>query len=193
MKFELTNTALTLITEEERIEIEAPGETDYFRDICSDYEKANAPFYNTSLTGDFILRCKVHPDFSHTYDAGCLLVYGEKRKWIKFAFEKTDLGYTSVVSVVTNGFSDDANGERIDGPALWLQVVRRDNNWALHYSLDKVHWKMVRYFQLETGRTVKAGISAQSPAGKGCMVLFSGLEVLENTYENIRMAKEAAL
>lgn len=193
MKYELLNKATALLIENERIEIEAPVKTDYFRDICSDYSVGNAPFYNTPVTGDFILRCKIHPNFQHTYDAGCLMIYHSDRKWIKFAFEQTDLGYTSVVSVVTNGYSDDANGEKISGPSLWLQVVRRENNWALHYSLDKINWKMVRYFRLDLDQTVKAGICAQSPAGKGCSVIFSNLQVLDNNYENIRMADSKIL
>jgi len=65
--------------------------------------------------------------------------------------------------VVTNGFSDDCNGERITDNKIYLQVVRKADNWCLHYAKDKSKWKMVRYFNYALNKELKVGISAQSP------------------------------
>ena len=190
MKFNLMNTAASVIDNNRGvIEIISPARTDYFCDICSSYQKLNAPFYYADIEGDFIFRCNIKPEFIQTYDAGGILAYESGNKWIKFAFEKTDLGHSSVVSVITNGVSDDCNGEIIAFNDIWMQIVRKDNNWCLHYSKDKINWKMVRYFRLELSDKIKIGIFSQSPIGDGCKVIFSGIELLKNTYKNIRKAK----
>ena len=91
-----------------------------------------------------------------------------------------------MVSVVTNGVSDDCNGEKMDKDEIWMQVIRKDNNFALHYSEDKENWKMVRIFKLDMNKTVKVGFSAQSPIGDGCITRFEGIEIMDNNYSNIR-------
>jgi len=189
MDFQLMHTARQITTEDGIIEITAPGGTDYFIDIGGEYKQGNAPFYYKTLENDFIFRCSVSPEFNTTYDAGCLLAYEREDRWIKFAFENTDLGYPSVVSVVTNGFSDDCNGERITDNKIYLQVVRKADNWCLHYSKDKSNWKMVRYFKYVLNKELKVGISAQSPLGKGCKVRFGDIEIIKNVYNDIRKAK----
>lgn len=188
MKFELLNEAVSISNNERIVELIAPGKTDFFIDIGNEYKKHNAPFYNTNIENDFILRCSIKPTFTNIYDAGCLLVYESEDKWIKFAFENTDLGYCSVVSVITNGFSDDCNGERIDNQNIYLQIIRKGNDWCLHYSNDKINWKMVRYFRFELKNKIKIGFSCQSPLGDGCKVIFSDIEILKNYYNNIRKA-----
>ncbi len=188
MKYELLNRAESVSNNERTVEITAPGKTDFFIDVCSDYKQHNAPFYNTNIENDFIFRCSIKPAFTNVYDAGCLLAYESEDRWIKFAFEKTDLGYSSVVSVITNGCSDDCNGERIEDQRIYLQIVRKGNNWCLHYSNDKINWKMVRYFKFELKNKIKIGLSCQSPLGDGCKVVFSDIEIIKNYYSNIRKA-----
>ena len=177
---------LRIMEENDAIVISAPTKTDFFNDTVTDFRAANAPFRYAEVDFDFVLRCRITPDFRDTYDAGCLLVYESDEKWIKFAFENTDLGYASMVAVVTNGKSDDANGERVFEQSVWMQIVRKGNNWCLHYSRDGENWKMVRYFQLEMSGKVRAGISAQSPKGRGCKVQFDKLIIMQNPYINIR-------
>lgn len=188
MELKLINQAVSISNTGVIIELTAPAKTDFFIDICSDYRRFNAPFYYTPVENDFIFRCKVKPEFKETYDAGGIIAYVSDDKWVKFAFERTDLGYTSVVSVITDGFSDDCNGEIVNTNEIWMQIVRKDHNWCLHYSLDKKNWKMVRYFRFEMQNALKIGISCQSPLGRGCRAVFSDIELLKNHYSNIRKA-----
>jgi uncharacterized protein len=190
MKYTLLNSALSVIDNNNAdIEIISPAKTDCFYDISSTYKALNAPYYYTNIEGDFIYRCKVKPEFHETYDAGGIIAFDSDNKWIKFAFEKTDLGYPSVVSVITIDISDDCNGEIINENEIWMQIVRKDHNWCLHYSKDKINWKMVRYFRLDLNTSIRIGIFSQSPAGAGCKVNFSSIELLKNTYTNIRKAE----
>lgn len=189
MAFELMNNAVKLDAGGDAIAIEAPAGSDFFIDGGTGVAKTNAPFYHRSVEGDFILRCRVRPLFRETYDAGCLCAYESPDRWIKLAFERTDLGYESVVTVVTDSASDDCNGERIDGESIWLQIVRKDNMWCLHYSANGLAWKMSRYFFMEMDKQIMIGLVAQSPMGKGCVVHFGNLAVEKEIYSNIRSAR----
>jgi len=97
------------------LEVRAPACSDFFIDPASGDERDDAPFHYVDVTGDFTARVKVRPAFRRTYDAGGLLVLDRPRRWIKHELERTDLGYPAVVCVVTDGTSDDSNGERMDG------------------------------------------------------------------------------
>jgi uncharacterized protein len=189
MIMKLTGDSSVVKSESGLTSISAPGKTDAFIDMLTGKSILNAPFYYTEHSGDFIMRVSIEPGFRSTYDAGALFVYESDRKWIKLAFENTDLGYPSVVSVVTNRVSDDANGEKIDAPVIRLQVVRKKNAWCLHYSCENERWKMVRYFELAMKSGIRIGMLAQSPVGDGCNVRFRHFEVIENNYSDIRKAE----
>lgn len=182
MEFKLSNQASSISHNNGMHELEAPGKTDYFADICCDYRQFNAPFYHTTAENDFIFRCKLKPAFNETYDTGGIIPYESDGRWIKLAFEKTDLGHPSVVSVVTNSVDDDSNGESIDQNEIWMRIARKGHNWCLHCSNDKKNWRMVRYFRFELNTRINIGIFSQSPLGEGCRMQFSELESLENTY-----------
>ena len=184
------NEAVALATGRRGIEMIASAKRDFFVDLRTGVEKSDAPFCYEEAVGDFMARVRIRPRFCKTYDAGSLLVFDSARKWIKLAFELTDLGYPSVVSVITDGSSDDANGERMDDvEELWLQVLRSGDHWALHHSLDGRRWKMVRYFRLRMKRKVKVGLEAQSPLGKGCSVAFGGWKIGPLRVENVRKGR----
>lgn len=186
----IMNKAIVISETKDAIEIEAPGKTDFFIDEMSGTEKNDAPFYYEKKKGDFVAAARVRPGFKKDYDAGCLFVYDSKSKWIKLGFEKTDLGYPSIVSVVTDRTSDDCNGEKLEScEEIWLQIVRKGEHWALHYSVDGKAWKMVRYFRLKMKQEVKIGLETQSPLGNGCAAIFSGLRISEKQIKNMRKGK----
>lgn len=151
--------------------------------------KCNAPYYYTELTGDFVLKVKVSHDFKAVFDACTVIVMKDLSCWGKLCFEHTDFGTHAVVSVVTIGESDDANGSNIDGNSVWLQVCRVGNAFAFHYSTNGVDYYMTRYFHLPVGDTVKVGLSAQSPMGDGGIRIFEDLSIESKTVKNIRVGK----
>lgn len=172
------------------IEIEAPEKSDFFIDMLSMKARDNAPFYFEKRKGDFVMKVNVRPEFKKTYDAGGLFIYDNWKKWIKLEFEMTDLGYPSVVSVVTDKVSDDCNGESMAKRRdLWLQVARKGDNWTLHHSENGKKWNMVRYFQLKMREELKIGLEAQSPLGRGCKVEFSKFSIGENSLKDMRKGR----
>jgi len=174
----------------------APARTDFFNNPVPDPESGkflpiqkNAPIYYTDVEGDFVVRAKVSPNFKTTWDAACIMVVKDENMWIKAAFEKTDIDTLAVVSVVTNGRSDDANGCNIEADELWLQVARVGDNFAIHYSLDGEKFDMVRLCLLPVGTTVKVGLEAQCPVGEGGDRQFSNFSIEKRTIAKLRDGK----
>ena len=99
----------------------APPKTDFFCGSISECDEGilpaamcNAPYYFTEVEGDFVLRVKVSHDFASVYDSCALLVMQDMTCWGKLCYELTDFGAHAVVSVVTKGDSDDANGVNLE-------------------------------------------------------------------------------
>lgn len=180
-----------MIMEGDEVALRAPGHTDWFNNPVPVEGKwsapvANAPFFYTEVTGDFVFRAKVRPNFKTVYDACALMVIQDEKLWTKAAFEKSDFGTTAAVCVVTNGISDDANGCNIDQEEVWLQIVRVGDVFCTHYSLDGERFDMVRLFHLPVEKTVKVGIEAQSPAGEGGLRFYSQISLEQKTVNNLR-------
>ncbi|WP_160687683.1 DUF1349 domain-containing protein [Clostridium sp. C2-6-12] len=181
---------------ENRIEIKAPAQTDFFCGSIDECEEGflpeslcNAPYYYTEIDGDFVLKVKVSHEFKDTYDSASVMVMKDLRCWAKACFELTDFDTHAVVSVVTNGDSDDANGCNLDGNSAWLQVCRVGNNFAFHYSIDGENFYMMRYFHLPVEPVIKVGLLAQAPVGSGGTRVYEDLIIEKTTVKNIRVGK----
>lgn len=176
--------------------IKAPARSDFFCNNGAISETGitpetlcNAPFYYTEVTGDFVMRVQVFHEFKDTYDSATIMVMQDFQVWAKACFEKTDFDTHAVVSVVTNHTSDDANGCNIDGNTVWLQVARVDNAFSFHYSLDGKKFDMMRFFSLPVEKTIKVGLVAQAPTGKGGDRIYKNFSLQNKTVENIRYGK----
>lgn len=175
--------------EENTICMTAQQGANLFNSPNSDRREHTFPFWYTDFEGDFLIKCKVTPGFVNVYDQGDIIIWENEDKWIKLAYENSDNGYPAIVSVVTEGTSDDCTGQVIQG-SVWLLACRRDNVFALHYSEDGVKWNMARIFRLDMNKKVQIGISAQCPSGTECRVVFEDLTIEENSQDNIRNINE---
>ncbi|HEY4392164.1 MAG TPA: DUF1349 domain-containing protein [Paenibacillus sp.] len=173
------------------LQISAPGRTDYFINPESGDVKNNAPFLYANVQGDFLLRAKVRHDFISTFDGAALFIMDSEREdcWAKLCYEYTDLNTYAVVSVVTNGVSDDANGQNLTDKNVWLQIGRKGDAFAMHYSTDGSHYQMVRVFNLKASDTFKVGLVSQSPTGEGLISDFLDVQLEQVTMESIRAGK----
>lgn len=168
------------------VRVSVPAKADYFRDPSGSHVNDNAPFLWKLTTGDFVARAHVRPAFNSTYDSGVLMVRHDPQTWAKLCFEKTDFGTTAAVSVVTRGYSDDANGADLNATELWLQMARAGDVFALHYSPDGRDWRMVRVFRLEVPATVKVGVVAQCPVGPGTTIDWLSFSIEERAVRDVR-------
>lgn len=136
----------------------------------------------------FALRAKVSVAFAATYDAGALFIQSGEEHWGKLAFERSAGGEPTIVSVVTRGTSDDADGPVSLGDHVWLRLYCDGRIVAFHHSLDGEVWRFSRLFTLPGigARPVRIGFGAQSPTGDGTTAIFSGVEVTYDAISNMR-------
>jgi regulation of enolase protein 1 (concanavalin A-like superfamily) len=147
--------------------------TDLFVDPAGDPPALNAPRLLAALPeGDFQFSARVSVTFAETFDAGVLLLWADDTTWAKLCFEYSPTREPMVVSVVTRGVSDDANGVTVGAGHVWLRVSRQNGAYAFHASADGTAWFFVRHFTLGDARP-DLGFEVQSPMGAGCTVTFS--------------------
>lgn len=171
MIFETMNDA-SYRQEDGAVILHASAKSDFVVGPITGKAHASAAFLYQRVKGDFVLQAKVSQRFLSTYDAPALLAMESETRWVKACFEYTDLHTRAVVSVITDTTSDDCNGVETDSDSIWLQLCRKDHIFAIHYSLDGVHWRMHRILRMEMEEALKVGLVAQSPLGDGGDFIF---------------------
>src|SRR6266545_4520505 len=134
----------------------------------------------------FTLSAHVTVAFQATYDAGVLLIYQHETAWAKLCCEYSPQHQPMIVSVVTNGRSDDANAVVLDQGRAFLRVTGLGDAFAFHYSLDGSTWQLVRYFALPQPDHVQVGFSVQAPTGSGCQADFAHIHYVAASVSDIR-------
>ena len=167
--------------------VTAGAGTDLFADPGGEPPTANAPYAATTPPdGDFTFSARVRPELVETFDAGCLLLLVDDDHWAKLACEQTPQGEPMVVSVVTSGHSDDANGQVLPQADVWLRIARIGGTFAFHASLDGTSWQFLRHFRLDPDARARIAVSAQSPVGQGCTARFSDVRLTAGGLKDLR-------
>jgi uncharacterized protein len=172
--------------EEGALQVVATPQSDMFISPAGDPAVLNAARLLGPLTGEFQLSTRVQVEFQGTFDAGALLVWQNASTWAKLCFEYSPDRNPMVVSVVTHGTSDDANGFIVSGNIVWLRVSRLGQAWAFHASTNGKDWLLIRHFGLAIGDTPQVGFVAQSPVGTGCKVRFDQIRFIAERLWDIR-------
>jgi len=176
---------------ESTLQIVAREGSDFFNNPEDGTISQSAPFLYERVSGDFVATALVEPDFRAQWNAVGLMVHIDSLNWIKFAFENSDATGPGIVSVVTKNTSDDANGAMLsDVSRLWLAVVRKDDNYAMHWSLDGRNYKMARLTAMKPVSGVKIGIEAQSPVGVRATHRIHSFTVASRTVTDLRNYSE---
>ncbi len=167
--------------------IAAPARSDLFSDPAGAEATDAAPRLLAPVDGDFQLSARVRCTFAGTFDAGALLLWADAQRWVKLAFEVSPQGEPMVVSVVTNGRSDDANAFVVHADAVRLRISRAGAACALHARLEGEAWRFVRHFPLEGAHaSVRAGFLVQSPEGDGATARFDRIEFVPRRLGDLR-------
>lgn len=173
------NEAISFSIEDNSLTVIAEKGTDFFNNPEDGSITSTAPFFYKQVSGDFVAKALVRPDFSSMWNAVAIMVHIDDNHWIKFAFENSDATGQSIVSVVTKKVSDDANGAVLTRQdQVWLKLIRKDNVYSMHWSLDDVNYKMARLSAMPSADSVKIGIEAQCPVGESAthQIHYFGLE-----------------
>jgi regulation of enolase protein 1 (concanavalin A-like superfamily) len=183
--FKWENQTEVLINDKSLV-IKAAPSSNYFIDPSEGTADLSGQYFYLTCEDDFTLRAKVTPNFTTVYDACALLAKSGDKCWAKLCFEYTDIGTYAVVSVVTDGVSDDANGVNIAGNSIYLQLAKKGDVFAMHYSENGKDYQMVRYFSLPHSETWQLGFVAQSPMGSGGERKFEEIELYHQAPDNLR-------
>lgn len=138
--------------------------------------------------GDFTLSARVRVTGERsTFDAGALALWSGPQRWAKVCNEYSPQGDSMVVSVVTNDFSDDANGAVFATDAVFLRITRVGSAFAFHYSLDGESWPFLRLFRLDADpSTLSVGFLAQAPMGPGATAVFDEIRFDRSSLRDLR-------
>ena len=145
----------------------------------------------SSSTLDWQFSARVEVEHRFLFDAATIFVHQGKDDWCKLCFEYSPEKQPTIVSVVTRGTSDDANGAAIKGSSsVHLRVSKYSGAsiFAFHYSTDGgKYWTLHRIFTLRDPNVpVAVGLLAQAPTGESCTVRFSDIKFTPTTLANPR-------
>lgn len=120
------------------------------------------------------------------FDAAALFVFYDEAHWLKFALERSPQGEATLVTVRTEGSSDDANHRVVANPSYLLRAAIDSDSVALHASADRTEWELLRYCSHPSPLPPRIGLSVQSPVGRGTRATFSELVVEHRVIEDLR-------
>ena len=170
-----------------QLTIEADGATDWFADPADPARVLTAaPVLLGRAGGDFLLSARVTVAFGSVFDAGALMLHVDDGCWAKLCLEYSPQEEPMIVSVVTSGSSDDANGVVLSGRDAWLRIARIGPAFAFHASRDGARWQLVRHFRLGASGEPGVGFEAQSPTGDGCVVTFDEIRFEQRRLTDLR-------
>ena len=173
--------------EDGQLKVVAEKETDFFNNPEDGKKTSTAHLFYKEINEDFVAVARVRPDFSSLWNAVAMMVHIDDDNWIKFAFENSDATGISIVSVVTRDVSDDANGVIMKGVnQIWLKLIRKGNNYSMHWSKDGIDYKMARLSALTTADSVKIGIEVQCPVGESAIHQIDYFEIAEISVGDLR-------
>ena len=168
-----------------RLVAAAPAQTDWFIDPISARPVRTAPvLLGTPPAGDFTLEARVVLDGDAMFDAAGLFVHDDDDHWAKLAVEVTAAGPT-IVSVVTDTFSDDCNSTVLAQGSAWLRLARVGEAIAFHASDGGGRWELVRVFR-PVSAAMRIGFICQAPTGAGCTGSFDGIAFNPRSLGDIR-------
>jgi regulation of enolase protein 1 (concanavalin A-like superfamily) len=165
--------------------ITAAGNTDLFADPRGGPPVRSSPCALMPLEGDYLLSARVTAGLAATFDAGALILHAAADRWAKLALERSPQGEAIVVTVITQGKSDDCNSIAVEGDSVWFRIARNGQAFAFHCSLDGQWWSFVRHFTLGDCEP-QVGFSAQSPTGEGCTARFDDITLRRERLADLR-------
>ena len=167
------------------LEIVPRGKTDFFRPYGLEHFD-NACLLYTQVTGNFSAMASVSAMLADFGDAVALTVRSDAEHWLKLCVERSPVGEISIVSVVTNRWSDDSNGELINGATADLRIYRKGNIFGMNYRVGDGKWRFVRTFGYELPETLLVGVHVQAPFQSGCSARIASFSVSDTPVDDPR-------
>ncbi len=172
----------------QRLSITARPGTDWSNDpLGGDRRSSAAALLFVPPDGDFALSARVQVGFTGPFDAAVLCLWQDEQQWAKLCFEHSPQREATIMSVVTNGISDDASAVVVGGDTTHLRVLRTGHAYAFHHSPDGVTWHFVRLFRLgQDHADMRAGFLVQAPNATGCTGTFEAIHLTRDVPSDLR-------
>ncbi|MBO6506846.1 MAG: DUF1349 domain-containing protein [Kordiimonadaceae bacterium] len=161
--------------------------TDWFEDPNKEYSERSAPviWYSTTLS-DFSCVGVFETKLKNVFDATGIMIRIGDSWWGKLAYELSPRRKPTIVSVISNPLSDDANGPEADGDTVHLRVIKKGATVSMHWRTDVDLWNLVRYCQIPSSESIEIGFFVQSPQGEGLEARVSSCFLSSSVPEDIR-------
>lgn len=167
--------------------MKAPGSTNLFNYPGKpEWSTQNAPMALFTPEGDFTLSARLSAPLKNIYDVAALVIYENENSWAKLCYENSADKVATVVSVVTNGFSDDCNSELIPTPYVYYAVCRKGIEYSFHFSTDGRTWKLVRHFSMKTTAPIRIGFAVHAYCDETLTGTFSEITYKESAPADMR-------
>lgn len=183
--------SLVTLNENGVLEFMCDAKRDFFCNPDNEkYSKYTAPILLTEIDNSqpFTITAKVTTGFTATgtYNAADLFVFANDTLWQKFAFEQDERGKHRIVTVRTNGTSDDNNHDEIATASVYMKISSNTRVIASYYSLNKKDWQMVRLYKNYYPTKLWVGLCNQCPVRGGSVSLFEDVTLEQNCVKNLR-------
>lgn len=175
------------------LEFKVGAKKDYFSDPDGKLSNNTAPIILTEIdnTKPFTFTSKVSPEFTKSglYNAGVLYIYANESLYQKHCFEQDERGFHRVVTVRTDGTSDDSNHDVINQGFVYLKISSDTKTVASYYSLDNKNWQMVRLYKNNYPQKIWLGLSTQCPVDSGAVSYFDETKLEFKSVSDFRLGK----
>lgn len=177
-----------------KLEFCSVGGQDYFIDPNQNIlTKKSIPaiLFEVDNTKPFTMSAKVIPTFTKEglYNAADFLVFVNDTLAQKLCYEQDEYGGHRVVSVRTQGTSDDNNHDLINEPYVYFKISSDTHTIASYYSRDGKEWHMVRLYKNYYPTKLYLGIASQCPQKGKNTCTFEDLKFSQNNVGDFRLGK----
>ncbi|MFI7067516.1 DUF1349 domain-containing protein [Kribbella sp. NPDC050124] len=166
----------------------APPGSDLIHEPLHSSRVTDAPAAVFPVTGDFAFSAKVtHIVADGRWSSGALLLWQDEERWAKVCFERNHRGDPSIITVVTNGWSDDGVHWPAPVGSRYLRVMRTGETLVMHDSEDGETWEFVRVFRFSgNSGSLQVGLLVQVPWGEECTARFEEIRLTSTVPSDVR-------
>lgn len=172
-----------------KLTLKSNAKTDNFHDPDGKLSNSTAPVLlgEVDNTKPFTFTATLTPQHLATYDAGALYVWVNDTLWFKFAMERDERAKVRIVSVRTNGTSDDNDHDVVTTKSVTLKISSDTKTIGFYYSIDGKDWQLIRLFKNDYPAKIWLGLSSQSPMGNGNTTVFEDVSLTNTAITDFRM------
>lgn len=171
--------------------VDGIGGSNYFISPDGMRAEATAPILLKEIDNSrpFTFTIRVESKIEKIYDAGTIYIYIDNRNWLKFAFERDEKLRCRVVTVKTDGSSDDNNHDIIEQNYVYMRIASNGKQIGYYYSTNGVDWNLARIYRNNYPQKIWLGLSSQSPKQGNNPASFSKASLTDSYISNHRLGE----